>query len=58
MSPFLILLWVVALGALAGADRGLSGAVIGGAIMLAIYGPFYLLGLYERRKYRKKESKR
>lgn len=44
-----ILLWLVILGFVAGLRdgevlRGLAGA----GLMLACYGPFYLLGAYER----------
>jgi hypothetical protein len=43
------LIGMALLGAIAGAERGTYGPLIGAGIMLAVFGPFYLIGAYRRK---------
>jgi NhaP-type Na+/H+ and K+/H+ antiporter len=43
-----ILIFFVAVGALAGLDKGIYGACIGAAVMLAWFGSLWLIGCWER----------
>jgi len=46
-------IWIIVLivmGFIAGYGVGLTEAIIGAAAMLAIFGPIYLFGAYERGK--------
>ena len=42
-----ILAILVALGAVAGADKGLVAALICAGVMLAVFGPVWLIGCWE-----------
>lgn len=43
-----VLLGFVAMGAAAGAKGGLFGCIVGALAMLALLGPLYLIGCYDR----------
>ena len=45
-----VLVFCTILGALAGLDKGISGACIGAGIMLVCFGSLWLIGCWERGK--------